>query len=66
MKFLHKLIISVSVILVTTLSILSIYQYTQVRSQIEHELDQSVKEISTSVRNNIISVMVVSLWLIKL
>ena len=57
MKFLHKLLISVSVILVTTLSILSIYQYTEVRAQIEQELDQSVQEISTSVRNNIISVM---------
>ncbi|MCL1095650.1 methyl-accepting chemotaxis protein [Shewanella kaireitica] len=57
MKFLHKIVISASLILILSLGGLSSYQYFQVKQQINNQVTQSVNEITDSMANNIEAVM---------
>ncbi len=57
MKFLHKIVISASLILILSLGGLSSYQYFQVKQQINSQVTQSVTEITDSMANNIEAVM---------
>ena len=57
MKFLHKIVISASLILILSLGGLSSYQYFQVKQQINSQVTQSIAEITDSMSDNIESVM---------
>ncbi|WP_044556052.1 methyl-accepting chemotaxis protein [Shewanella piezotolerans] len=57
MKFVHKIVISASLILILSLGGLSSYQYFQVKQQINDQVSQSVAELADSMKNNIEAVM---------
>jgi len=57
MKFVHKIIIAASFILVLSLGLLSSYQYYQVKTEINNQVNASTEEIVTSLSNNIEAVM---------
>jgi len=57
MKFVHKIIIAASFILVLSLGLLSSYQYYQVKTEINNQVNASTAEIVTSLSNNIEAVM---------
>lgn len=53
MRFSHKIIITSSAIVFTALSVMSFWQYTQVKNQTEAMLNDSLSEIVTGVKNTI-------------
>jgi len=57
MKFSHKIIIAASLILILSLGLLSSYQYYQVKTEINNQVNASTEEIVTSLSNNIEAVM---------
>lgn len=57
MKFVHKIVISTSLILILSLGSLSSYQYFQVKQQINDQVSLSVAELVDSMKNNIETVM---------
>ncbi|PKH58422.1 chemotaxis protein [Shewanella sp. Choline-02u-19] len=57
MKFVHKIVISASLILLLSLGSLSSYQYFQVKQQINDQVSLSVAELVDSMKNNIEAVM---------
>ncbi len=57
MKFAHKIIIAASFILVLSLGLLSSYQYYQVKTEINNQVNASTEELVTSLSNNIKAVM---------
>ncbi|MCZ4337409.1 methyl-accepting chemotaxis protein [Shewanella colwelliana] len=57
MKFVHKIVIAVSLILLVSLGFLSGYQYFQVKEQIEQQVNSSVQELAGSMNSNIQAVM---------
>ncbi|WP_076416765.1 methyl-accepting chemotaxis protein [Shewanella sp. UCD-KL12] len=57
MKFVHKVVIAVSVILFLSLGFLSGYQYIQVKKQIETQVNNSVAELASSMNSNIQAVI---------
>lgn len=57
MKFAHKIIISVSIILMLSLGLLSSYQYLQMKDEIGDQVTSSVDELVSSMSNNIQAVM---------
>lgn len=57
MKFAHKIIIAASLILILSLGLLSSYQYYQVKTEINNQVNASTEEIVTSLSNNIEAVM---------
>jgi methyl-accepting chemotaxis protein len=57
MKFAHKIVAAASIILILSLSLLSTYQYIQVKSEIDNLVNASADELVTSLSNNITAVM---------
>lgn len=57
MKFVHKIVIAVSLILLLSLGFLSGYQYFQVKKQIDKQVNSSVAELASSMNSNILAVM---------
>lgn len=57
MKFVHKIVIAASLILMLSLACLSGYQYFQVKQQIYQQVTVSVDELASSMGNNIEAVM---------
>lgn len=57
MKFAHKIIAAASFILMLSLGLLSSYQYIQVKSEIDNQVNASAEEIVHSLSNNIKAVM---------
>ncbi|QFU24020.1 methyl-accepting chemotaxis protein [Shewanella eurypsychrophilus] len=57
MKFVHKIVIAVSLILLLSLGFLSGYQYLQVKQQIEKQVNSSVSELIGSMNSNIQAVI---------
>ncbi|MBE7216699.1 methyl-accepting chemotaxis protein [Shewanella benthica] len=57
MKFVHKIVIAASLILMLSLACLSGYQYSQVKQQIYQQVTVSVDELASSMSNNIEAVM---------
>ncbi len=53
MKFSHKIIATSSAILLSALSILSVWQYTQVKNSIEELFEHSLTEIVSGVKNTV-------------
>ncbi len=53
MKFSHKIIATSSAILLSALSIMSFWQYTQVKNQTEELIQHSVDEITHGVKNTV-------------
>lgn len=57
MKFAHKVTIAASLILILSLGFLSSYQYFQVKTEINNQVNSSTEEIVTSLSNNVVDVM---------
>ena len=57
MKFAHKVTIAASIILVLSLGLLSSYQYYQVKTEINNQVNASTAEIVASLSKNIEAVM---------
>ncbi|AQS39459.1 methyl-accepting chemotaxis sensory transducer with Cache sensor [Shewanella psychrophila] len=57
MKFVHKIVMAASLILMLSLACLSSYQYFQVKQQIYQQVSGSVDELASSMSNNIEAVM---------
>ncbi|WP_185976967.1 MULTISPECIES: methyl-accepting chemotaxis protein [Shewanella] len=57
MKFVHKIVITASLILMLSLACLSGYQYFQVKQQIYQQVSGSVDELASSMSNNIEAIM---------
>lgn len=57
MKFAHKIIFAASAILILSLGLLSSYQYYQVKTEINNQINSSTEEIAASLKNNIEAVM---------
>jgi methyl-accepting chemotaxis protein len=57
MKFLHKIIITVSIILTLSLGLLSTNIYLQVKSEIDQQVSDSVNELTDSMSNHVEEVL---------
>ncbi|MFT4763875.1 MAG: methyl-accepting chemotaxis protein [Oleispira sp.] len=57
MKFAHKIVAAASFILLLSLSLLSSYQYFQVKTEIDKQVAASTEELVVSLSNNIKAVM---------
>ncbi|MBW8186037.1 methyl-accepting chemotaxis protein [Shewanella nanhaiensis] len=57
MRFLHKIVIAVSLILSLSLGSLSTYQYFKIKRQLEEQVTSSVTELASSMGSNIEAVM---------
>ncbi|ABV38081.1 putative methyl-accepting chemotaxis protein [Shewanella sediminis HAW-EB3] len=57
MKFVHKIVMAVSLILMLSLGCLSGYQYIQIKQQINDQVNSSVSELASSMNSNIQAVM---------
>jgi methyl-accepting chemotaxis protein len=57
MKFAHKIVIAASLILILSLGLLSSYQYFQVKTEINNQVNASTEEIVASLSKNIEAVM---------
>ncbi|MDP2572100.1 methyl-accepting chemotaxis protein [Vibrio penaeicida] len=53
MKFSHKVVAASSILLLIILSLLTIQQYFSMKSELEHQVTQSVSEIVDGVRNTV-------------
>jgi methyl-accepting chemotaxis protein len=57
MKFVHKIVAAASSILLLSLGLLSGYQYSQVKAEIDNQVKASTEELVASLSNNIEAVM---------
>lgn len=57
MKFAHKVVIAASLILILSLGLLSSYQYFQVKTEINNQVNSSTEELVASLSKNIEAVM---------
>ncbi|NRD72832.1 methyl-accepting chemotaxis protein [Shewanella sp. VB17] len=57
MRFVHKIVIAVSLILTLSLGSLSTYQYIKIKGQLEEQVTSSVAELAGSMTSNIEAVM---------
>ncbi|WP_085300074.1 methyl-accepting chemotaxis protein [Cognaticolwellia mytili] len=57
MKFLHKIIITVSIILTLSLGLLSANIYLQVKAEIDQQVSDSVNELTSSMSNHVEEVL---------
>ena len=57
MRFVHKIVIAVSVILTLSLGALSTYQYIKIKVQLEEQVTSSVEALAGSMTSNIEAVM---------